>query len=83
MVLISAKNFGNPIQWHRTRDLGCSLIFKLQDRRSGECAKRRRRHGRGGVLVGGGQMVEAPESGEYVRYASIYRSDLVGAGRVN
>jgi cell wall-associated NlpC family hydrolase len=36
-----------------------------------------------GIYVGGGQMVEAPETGEYVRYASIYRSDLVGAGRVN
>jgi cell wall-associated NlpC family hydrolase len=35
-----------------------------------------------GIYVGGGQMVEAPETGEYVRYASIYRSDLVGAGRV-
>jgi len=29
-----------------------------------------------GIYVGGGQMIEAPETGEVVRYASIYRSDL-------
>lgn len=34
-----------------------------------------------GIYVGGGQMIEAPHSGTVVRYASIYRSDLVGAGR--
>ena len=34
-----------------------------------------------GIYVGGGQMVDAPHSGAYVRYASIYRSDLVGVGR--
>jgi peptidoglycan DL-endopeptidase CwlO len=34
-----------------------------------------------GIYVGGGQMVDAPHSGAYVRYASIYRRDLVGVGR--
>jgi cell wall-associated NlpC family hydrolase len=34
-----------------------------------------------GIYVGGGTMVEAPHEGVPVRYASIYRSDLVGAGR--
>jgi cell wall-associated NlpC family hydrolase len=34
-----------------------------------------------GIYVGGGQMIEAPHTGVPVRYASIYRSDLVGAGR--
>ena len=34
-----------------------------------------------GMYVGGGQMIEAPYTGAVVRYASIYRSDLVGAGR--
>jgi cell wall-associated NlpC family hydrolase len=36
-----------------------------------------------GLYIGGGQMIEAPHSGTLVRYASIYRSDLVGGGRVN
>ena len=36
-----------------------------------------------GLYVGDGQMIEAPETGKNVRYASIYRRDLVGAGRVN
>jgi cell wall-associated NlpC family hydrolase len=36
-----------------------------------------------GLYVGSGQMIEAPETGKDVRYASIYRSDLVGVGRVN
>jgi cell wall-associated NlpC family hydrolase len=36
-----------------------------------------------GLFVGNGQMIEASETGTPVRYASIYRSDLVGAGRVN
>jgi cell wall-associated NlpC family hydrolase len=36
-----------------------------------------------GLYVGDGQMIEAPETGKNVRYASIYRSDYVGAGRVN
>ena len=35
-----------------------------------------------GIYVGNGQMVEASETGTPVRYASIWRSDLVGAGRV-
>jgi cell wall-associated NlpC family hydrolase len=34
------------------------------------------------MYVGGGQMIEAPHTGAFVRIASIYRSDLVGAGRV-
>jgi cell wall-associated NlpC family hydrolase len=34
-----------------------------------------------GIYVGGGQMIEAPHTGEVVRYASIYRPDLMGAGR--
>jgi cell wall-associated NlpC family hydrolase len=34
-----------------------------------------------GMYVGGGQMIEAPRTGLNVRYASIYRSGLVGAGR--
>ncbi len=36
-----------------------------------------------GLYVGNGQMIEAPHTGANVRYASIYRSDLYGAGRVN
>ncbi|HEX2849657.1 MAG TPA: NlpC/P60 family protein [Acidimicrobiales bacterium] len=36
-----------------------------------------------GIYVGNGQMIEAPHTGAYVRYASIFRSDLYGAGRVN
>jgi cell wall-associated NlpC family hydrolase len=35
-----------------------------------------------GIYVGNGTMVEASHEGVPVRYASIYRSDLVGAGRV-
>lgn len=35
-----------------------------------------------GIYVGGGQMIEAPETGKNVRYASIHRRDLVGIGRV-
>ena len=34
-----------------------------------------------GIYVGGGTMIEAPHTGLNVRYASIYRSDLVGATR--
>ncbi len=34
-----------------------------------------------GIYVGGGQMIEAPHTGAVVRYASIYRPDLFGAGR--
>ena len=33
-----------------------------------------------GLYVGGGQMIEAPRAGVPVRYASIYRSDLVSYG---
>jgi cell wall-associated NlpC family hydrolase len=36
-----------------------------------------------GLYVGGGQMIHAPESGSSVSQVSIYRGDLVGAGRVN
>lgn len=35
------------------------------------------------LYVGDGQMIEAPETGKNVRYASIYRRDYTGAGRVN
>jgi peptidoglycan DL-endopeptidase CwlO len=35
-----------------------------------------------GIYVGDGQMVEASETGKPVRYASIFRRDYVGAGRV-
>ena len=35
-----------------------------------------------GMYVGNGQMIEAPHTGAEVRIASIYRSDLVAAGRV-
>ena len=35
-----------------------------------------------GLYIGGGQMIEAPETGKNVRYASIWRSDIVPeAGR--
>jgi len=34
-----------------------------------------------GIYVGGGQMIEAPYTGAVVHYASIYRPELVGAGR--
>jgi cell wall-associated NlpC family hydrolase len=33
-----------------------------------------------GLYVGGGQMIEAPHTGASVRYASIYRSDLLPYG---
>ncbi|MFZ1373712.1 C40 family peptidase [Nostocoides sp.] len=33
-----------------------------------------------GLYVGGGQMIEAPYTGAVVRYASIYRSDLIPYG---
>ena len=33
-----------------------------------------------GLYIGGGQMIEAPYTGAYVRYASIYRSDLIPYG---
>lgn len=34
-----------------------------------------------GMYVGSGTMIEAPRTGLTVRYSSIYRSSLVGAGR--
>ncbi|MQA04592.1 MAG: hypothetical protein GEV07_18385 [Streptosporangiales bacterium] len=34
-----------------------------------------------GMYIGNGKMVEAPYTGAYVRISSIYRSDLIGAGR--
>jgi cell wall-associated NlpC family hydrolase len=34
-----------------------------------------------GMVVGGGQMIEAPHTGAVVRYASYFRPDLVGAAR--
>ena len=34
-----------------------------------------------GLYVGNGQMIHAPQSGETVRYESIYRGDLVAASR--
>jgi cell wall-associated NlpC family hydrolase len=33
-----------------------------------------------GIYVGGGTMIEAPHTGAFVRYSSIYRSDLVSLG---
>jgi peptidoglycan DL-endopeptidase CwlO len=33
-----------------------------------------------GLYIGGGTMIEAPHTGAYVRYASIYRPDLVSTG---
>jgi cell wall-associated NlpC family hydrolase len=34
-----------------------------------------------GMYVGNGTMIEAPHTGAFVRYSSIYRSDYVGASR--
>ncbi len=36
-----------------------------------------------GIYVGGGYMVDAPESGRNVQYVKAFRRDLVGIGRVN
>jgi cell wall-associated NlpC family hydrolase len=36
-----------------------------------------------GLYVGGGQMIDAPETGDVVRYHYAFRGDLVGVGRVN
>jgi cell wall-associated NlpC family hydrolase len=36
-----------------------------------------------GIYVGGGKMIDAPESGRNVQYAYAFRGDLVGVGRVN
>jgi len=35
-----------------------------------------------GLYIGGGQMIDAPETGEDVSISSIYWADLLGAGRV-
>ena len=34
-----------------------------------------------GIYVGGDTMIEAPHTGAVVRYATIWRADLIGAGR--
>jgi cell wall-associated NlpC family hydrolase len=34
-----------------------------------------------GIYIGGGQMVNAPQTGEYVRVDSMYRRDFAGAAR--
>jgi cell wall-associated NlpC family hydrolase len=34
-----------------------------------------------GMFVGGGTMIEAPHTGAFVRYSSIYRPDFAGAAR--
>ena len=36
-----------------------------------------------GIYVGNNEMIDAPETGDYVRKRAIFRSDYVGAGRVN
>jgi cell wall-associated NlpC family hydrolase len=36
-----------------------------------------------GIYVGGGKMIDAPETGRNVQYAYAFRGDLVGVGRVN
>jgi cell wall-associated NlpC family hydrolase len=36
-----------------------------------------------GLYVGGGKMIDAPETGRDVQYAYAFRGDLVGVGRVN
>ncbi len=36
-----------------------------------------------GIYVGGSQMIDAPETGDVVRYHYAFRGDLVGVGRVN
>ena len=33
-----------------------------------------------GLYIGGGTMIEAPHTGAYVRYSTIYRPDLVSTG---
>jgi cell wall-associated NlpC family hydrolase len=35
-----------------------------------------------GIYIGGGEMIDAPETGEFVSISSIYWSSLLGAGRV-
>jgi cell wall-associated NlpC family hydrolase len=34
-----------------------------------------------GIYIGGGQYINAPQTGDVVKVASIYRSDYAGAGR--
>jgi cell wall-associated NlpC family hydrolase len=34
-----------------------------------------------GIYIGGGQMINAPHTGDVVRIADAFRSDYVGAGR--
>lgn len=36
-----------------------------------------------GIYVGGGQMISAPQTGDYVKYQNAFRKDLIGIGRVN
>jgi cell wall-associated NlpC family hydrolase len=35
-----------------------------------------------GIYIGGGQMIDAPETGQDVSISSIYWSNLLGAGRI-
>jgi cell wall-associated NlpC family hydrolase len=35
-----------------------------------------------GIYIGGGQMIDAPETGQNVSISSIYWTDLLGAGRI-
>ncbi len=35
-----------------------------------------------GIYIGGGEMIDAPETGQNVSISSIYWSGLLGAGRV-
>jgi cell wall-associated NlpC family hydrolase len=34
-----------------------------------------------GIYIGGGRMIDAPHTGDYVRIQDAFRSDYVGAGR--
>jgi cell wall-associated NlpC family hydrolase len=36
-----------------------------------------------GLYVGSGQMINSPRTGDVVRYANVYRRDLVGVGRIS
>jgi cell wall-associated NlpC family hydrolase len=36
-----------------------------------------------GIYVGGGTMIDAPETGDVVHYSNAFRGDLVAVGRVN
>lgn len=36
-----------------------------------------------GIYVGGGQMISAPQTGDFVKYQNAFRRDLIGIGRVN